>query len=30
MYEAEAMALAGVRDGFGEVAWPVACRGALE
>ena len=30
MYEAEVMAQASVRDGSGEVVWPVACRGALK
>ena len=30
IYEAEVMAQAGIRDGVGEVVWPVACRDALE
>ena len=30
MVEVEVMAQAGVRDGVGEVVWPVACRGALK
>jgi len=30
MVEVEVMVQAGVRDGFGEVVWPVACRGALQ